>query len=500
MPSLLGNVPKPLTMERLMRRRFAVAALMLAAYAAPVPALAQSQAAVSPATAEIQRAAMDSYIYLYPLIAMDLARRQAVSPKNNGQPGRAPANSFWFQRQLNDPQGGAWPHPDMLRMSAWLDLSEGPVVISVPQTQGRLFTLTLHDLWSDAFAMLGKRTLGSNRGNYVVVPPGWTAALPPAMQRIDAPTSQVWVQGLLKVGNGADAQVLQDGFIATPLQDWNRGAQSMQVKSDPNLDLSTPVAEQIAKMPADVFFSYGADLLRKNPPHTGDQPVLTRLRRAGIAPGQQLAFSKLDNTTQQALRRAAREGNAYLESAAAVPRPAVRGWVAEREAIGAYGSAYLKRALMARSQPGAELPEDVLTLHLAGDANGLPLAPDARYVLRFEADELPPGEGFWTLAAYDARGQPLDNRYRRYSVSDLDPLRYNPDGSLEIYLQADPPADADRANWLPLSGSSIQVLMRVYQPAAEALDGRWNPPEVNIEVQPAADEPAAESGSEPAPQ
>ncbi|KCB42107.1 DUF1254 domain-containing protein [Bordetella hinzii] len=467
-------------------RRLNVAILSLAALFAPLPGPAQGLAdpPVPAATAEIQRIAFDAYVYLYPLVSMDLARRQAVSPKASGQAGHAPANRFWMQRA--GAAGGAWAHADMLRMTAWLDLSDGPVVISVPPTQGRLYTLTLHDLWSDAFAVLGKRSTGTGRGNYAVVPPGWTAALPPAMQRIDAPTSHVWLQGLLQPGAAAETQALQDGFILTPLQDWNRGAQSMQVKSDPGLDLATPVARQVAKMPADVFFAYGAELLRKNPAHDTDQPMLARLRRLGIAPGQQFVLSKQDNIVQQALRRAAREAPAYIETLARARQPDARGWVAEREAMGAYGSAYLKRAWMAWLQPGAELPEDVLTLRLVTDADGLPIDSGARYVLRFEADELPPGDAFWTLAAFDAQGQTVPNPYRRHSVGDRDPLRYNPDGSLELYLQADPPAEADRANWLPLSGEAVNLLLRIYLPAAAALDGRWNPPVLRAERSEAA--------------
>lgn len=75
----------------------------------------------------------------------------------------------------------------MLRSSAWLDLSTGPVVISTPDTHGRLYTLSVLDMWTDIFAVLGKRTTGTARGNHAIVPPGWTGALPRGMHRIDAP-------------------------------------------------------------------------------------------------------------------------------------------------------------------------------------------------------------------------------------------------------------------------------------------------------------------------
>ncbi|MBO1239224.1 DUF1254 domain-containing protein [Bordetella holmesii] len=257
---------------------------------APGQAHAAPASALSPAAAEMQRLALDAYVYLYPLVSMDLMRRQAISPKTAQLPGHAAANRFWMQR--GQAAGSAWPHADMLRLSAWLDLSAGPVVISVPPTQGRLYTLTLHDLWSDAFATVGKRSTGTGRGNYAVVPPGWMTPLPAGMQRIGAPTPQVWLRGLLQAGEAGETQQLQDAFILTPLQDWNRGAQSMQLTSDPKLDATTPVAQLLATMPADAFFSYAAELLRKTPPHAIDQPMLARLRRVGVIPGQQFDFAR----------------------------------------------------------------------------------------------------------------------------------------------------------------------------------------------------------------
>ncbi|WZB74346.1 DUF1254 domain-containing protein [Achromobacter insuavis] len=80
----------------------------------------------------------------------------------------------------------------MLRSAAWLDLTAGPVVLSTPDSHGRLYTLTLLDMWNDAFATLGKRSTGTARGNTAIVPPGWSGTLPSGMPRIDAPTAYVW--------------------------------------------------------------------------------------------------------------------------------------------------------------------------------------------------------------------------------------------------------------------------------------------------------------------
>ena len=101
----------------------------------------------------------------------------------------------------------------MLRSAAWLDLTAGPVVLSTPDSHGRLYTLTLLDMWNDAFATLGKRSTGTARGNTAIVPPGWSGTLPSGMPRIDAPTAYVWARALIQADGPAEygaVNALQD--------------------------------------------------------------------------------------------------------------------------------------------------------------------------------------------------------------------------------------------------------------------------------------------------
>ena len=453
-----------------MRRPLSLVLLALATHLAVPTAMAQTALVHATTAAPLQQAALDAYFYLYPLVSMDLARRQAGAAAAAGQPGAAAPNA------LGTPQDDqAWPHAGMQQLSGWLDLQDGPVVLEMPAPEGRQHLVTLYDLWSEAFAVLSKRSAPAAATRYAITPPGWHGALPAGMQRLDAPTAHVRLQGLAP--GGADAAAWLRTLRLTPWQAWQQGsAQSVQLRADPGLDTRTPLRRQLAAMPADAFFTYGTELLRKHPPHAADQPMLASLRRVGIVPGRQLAFDKLSLQQQQALRFAHREAPPYLDQPRQTAGPL--GWVAERDVMGAYGSAYLKRARMARQRPGTELPQEVLSFRLAADAMGQPIDPQGRYVLRFEADALPPGEGFWSLAAFDAAGQPLTHRLGQTSLSDRDPLRYNPDGSLELYLQGITVADTDRTNWLALAPQTATLLLRLYQPAPAALYGHWNPPAV----------------------
>jgi len=465
-------------------RRFAPLALSLSfailawtpspvLHAAPTPAAAATEAAY--------QAAAEGYLYFYPLVTMDLTRRQFTHPAQGTQ--GAPANTFLHGRVL--PQAGAaapWANPDMLRGAAWLDLTAGPVVLSVPDTQGRLYTLTLLDMWTDVFATLGKRSTGTAKGNTVIVPPGWTGTLPSGMARIDAPTPHAWVKTLIQTGGAAEypaVNALQDGFLLTPLAQWNLPAQPQRVKSDPNLDLKISVREQVDSMPTDAFFTYAAELLRKHPPHATDQPVLAALRRVGLIPGRTFNFDKLDHSAKQGMRRGVRAARDRMEAAAGNSLRGANGWQQETASIGVYGNSYLRRALAAQAQPGAGLPEDLSVLLLATDSQGALLDGAHRYALHFESGQLPPADALWSLAVYDAQGMPVPNPINRQSLGDRDPLRYNADGSLDVIFSHAAPEPEDQPNWLPIPPSGpVGVLLRVYTPGPAVLDGLWTPPAV----------------------
>lgn len=491
-------------------RRLAPLALLLAAahFALTPPGLAQAAPAkptpAAAATEAAQQAAMEGYLYFYPLVTMDLTRRQFTHPAR-GQAG-APANTFLHGRTL--PRAGdaaPWANPDMLRSTGWVDLTAGPVVLSVPDTQGRRYTLTLLDMWTDVFATLGSRSTGTAKSHTAIVPPGWRGVLPSGMARIDAPTVHVWARTLIQADGPADlaaANALQDGFVLTPLAQWNLPAQAPRPKADPSLDLNIPVREQVDAMPTDAFFTYASELLRKHPPHATDQPMLALLRRVGLVPGRPFDFDKLDHSAKQGMRRGVRAARERMAAAAGQSLRGANGWLRETASVGVYGNAWLQRALAAQAQPGSGLPEDLTVLVLATDSDGALLDGAHRYTLHFDGDQLPGTGALWSLAAYDAQGMPVPNPVDRHALGSRDPLRVNADGSLDLIFSHAAPPPEDQSNWLPIPGAGpVGMLLRVYAPGPAVLDGLWTPPAVRRdapETAAQADEAAqAEGGAAP---
>ena len=168
---------------------------------------------------------VDAYTYLYPLVIMDLTRRQAVNAAGKlVQSG--PMNTFVHLRELPpaDFKGVVRPNFDTLYSLAWLDLTRGPVVVSsAAVSDGRYYELPMYDMWTDEFAVPGTRSTGTDSGSWAVVPPGWTGEVQSGVDRIDSPTPYVWVIVRTETRGPADypaVHAIQDGYSITPLANW----------------------------------------------------------------------------------------------------------------------------------------------------------------------------------------------------------------------------------------------------------------------------------------
>ncbi|HSE65670.1 MAG TPA: DUF1254 domain-containing protein, partial [Gemmatimonadales bacterium] len=137
---------------------------------------------------ELGTIAQEAYIYLYPLVTMDLTRRQLTNIESGRMPGRGPMNTFAHIRTFPDADFRVVVRPnfDTLYSTAWLDVSREPMVISAPDTKGRYYLLPMLDMWTDVFASPGKRTSGTGAQEYVLVAPGYSGELPTGKQVLKA--------------------------------------------------------------------------------------------------------------------------------------------------------------------------------------------------------------------------------------------------------------------------------------------------------------------------
>jgi hypothetical protein len=424
---------------------------------------------------------MEAFLYLYPLVLMDTTRRQATNIEAGQLMGRGPMNTFTHVRQFPpaDFRDVVRPNFDTLYSIAWLDLTNEPMVLTVPDTQGRYYLLPMLDMWTDVFASVGKRTTGTGAGSFVIVPSGWRGEISEGLQRIDAPTPFVWIIGRSQTNGPEDyaaVHQVQNGYTLTRLSHFRKDSQPLSVTVDPTVDMKTPPMAQVSNMGADKYFAYASELLKFNPPHLTDQPIVARMRRLGFEPGKSFDLSQADVAVQRALECVVSDGLKAMQAKAPSLARVVNGWQMNTDTMGVYGTYYLKRAIVALVGLGANLPEDAIYPLNVGDADGNPLSGVNKYLMHFAKNEIPPVSAFWSVTLYDKDGFPTVNALNRNVICDRDELKYNADGSLDLYFQKNAPGKEMESNWLPAPAGNFNLCMRLYAPKAEVLDGRWKPP------------------------
>src|SRR5215470_13373230 len=250
--------------------------LSLCLGAATAPAALAEGAAPPITEQEAHAIAVDAYVYFYSLMSMDITRQQFTNVEPGKDAFKGPMNTF-----VNVPEyppanfkGVVRSNFDTLYSSSWLDMTKEPVVITVPDTDGRYYLLPMLDMWTDVFASPGWRTTGTRAGTFLITPPGWRPdlrdrfaeefKLPKDTQRIEAPTPYVWVIGRTKTDGPADYDAvhkIQAGYKVTLLSEWSKSPRPVEVKIDPSVDMKTPPKVQVDSMSAGVYFARAAELL-----------------------------------------------------------------------------------------------------------------------------------------------------------------------------------------------------------------------------------------------
>lgn len=449
---------------------------------AAIAAVAPAGAAEKANAGQARAIAKDAYFYAYPLVLMDVTMRQATNTQDAlAVPGRAPINQFAHLRSFpsSNSKEIARPSFDALYSSAWLDLSREPIILSVPDTGGRHFFISLMDMWTDVFANPGKRITGSGAGAYVIVGPGWQGDLPKGVERIDAPDPVVRLVGrtsALGVDDYPNVYKVQFGYRLTPLSQWEKAAQPpASSPTDPSVDNSTPPLVQVNSLDGVGMLKRAAELLKKHRPRPIDYTILRRMKALGFQPGSSFEPAKLTPDVVAAINQGAKDALQELKDFQK-KNGSVNGWTMTVDGAGVYGASYKRRAIAAMTGFGGELPEDTVDANASADADGKPFNGSHGYVVHFDKDQLPPVDAFWSITLYDSQGYPVSNPLGRHALGSRDGLQFNGDGSLDIYIQAKAPRETKKPNWLPAPKEGFSLLMRLYAPKGDVLDGRWTPP------------------------
>ena len=425
----------------------------------------------------------EALVYAWPLYEM-ARMRAATSPLRLPDGRTAPAGQRWcnvFTHARKLLKAGTsrvvTPNNDTLYTNAWLDLSDGPLVMNVPDTAGRYYVLGFLDFFTNPFAHVGQRLTGTAARRFLITGPDWQGELPAEFAapgaHIQSPTNGVWIIGRILVDGEHDlpqVHALQDQFLLQPLASAQAEVQAPKA-FDPQADPKAPLAGA-------EFLTQVNRALANNPAPVGDAALLARAASVGVGPGLLPTPAQIAAVDEAlpGVKGLLRQGGIGAKANAAAPE---RAWVNTPLVTGSFGEQHLLRARVALQYIGMLESAEAMYPMARTDSQGDTLNGQHAYQLRFAPGQLPPVNSFWSLTLYDSRDCMLvPNDIDRYAIGDRTPgLVRDADGGLTLHMAQQAPRDAGtHANWLPAPAGDFYVCLRAYLPKPEMVAGRYQLP------------------------
>jgi hypothetical protein len=205
--------------------------------------------------------------------------------------------------------------------------------------------------------------------------------------------------------------------------------------------------------------------------------MVEKLKTLGIEPEKDFDISKIDPHTAKGLQRSMGAFEKLQEGVKKLKTD--NGWIVMPKDMGNYGTDYTTRAGIALVGLGAIQPPDVVYPTAFIDGDSKPLDGAHRDVLHFDTGQTPPTNATWSVSMYDPQGFYVPNAINRYNLAAWMPLKYNPDGSLDLYIQASSPGASKEANWLPAPANGpFNLTVRDYWPKETMLGGTYKLPPI----------------------
>jgi hypothetical protein len=428
-----------------------------------------------------------AYIWGFPLVTMERQFNFVTSPNIPPGVGRGPPNmkssstcaTELVNASITDVVS---PNSDTLYCPVQFDLSKEPVVIVVPPIEDRYYSFEFLDAYTNDFIYLGTRATGSSGGTYLLAGPDWKGQVPEGMIKIWSPTNLAWLITRTLVKGPADVPnvvAIQDQFEMKPLSVF-QGNATQPTTNQANASQAIPIGPQpnlIAPTGIPIFDEIGQAMIG-NPLNPPDPTLVDKLESMGIGPGM-TPSTQANDTIKAALQTGITEGQKMIDTKVANIGTVVNGWLVAAD-FGVYGSDYLLRAATTQYGLGANVPQEALYPFTFTDGQGQPLSGANNYTLHFDSAQTPPADAFWSVTMYNNKSLFVDNPLNRYSLNSYSELKNNTDGSLDLYIQNQSPGPEKESNWLPAPADSFNLILRMYLPQPQVLNGTWQPPGVEV--------------------
>lgn len=287
------------------------------------------------------------------------------------------------------------------------------------------------------------------------------------MTQVKAPTNMIWMIARTQVNSAEDGATVvakfQDGMKLDLLSRYEKkyapakGTVSEQAKK------IVPVDDTRA-LTIEEYFTRFSQLMVDNPPAEADAPIVAEIKSIGIEAGKDFSLAQFSPQLQEKLKTIPEQEHQKWIDMSTGKRSAgagidvVNNWIVAMDGMGSYGTDYGPRSLVAFIGLGANLPQDAIYPSTSLDGDGNRIEGKNKYVLHFEKDQIPPVNAFWSLTAYNSRDFLVANPINRFALGDRDKLKYNNDGSLDLYIQNTDPKGDRTSNWLPSTQEGLTNL------------------------------------------
>lgn len=442
-------------------------------------------------TAMLVDLARRAAIYLFPMVEMYRTRWQATANDQNFL--RQKLNRFFHVPILATPKARlvTTPNVDTLYSTTWLDLNAEPLFLTVPDMGERYYSFAFMSMFTDNFAYVCRRLDGGKPRPRMIVGPAWKGDVDSDVTLVRSPTNGVWLLGRILVDGPPDmetVQVLQSKtLLETPdMRNERRILETQELMRHRTVPPPPdPVADWPPLNPDDPFdlFEVGMRVLGESPLGERDKAVMEEFAPLHLRPGRKFDARGFSAAESQAIKRGLAQAQTDIRAAGRRYGTTINGWTYPASNLGNFGEDYLYRALIALTGLAALENVEATYLMCGTDNDGKPLTGAGKYVLRFEPGRMPPAKAFWSLTMYEVtpegRAFLTDNPISRYAIGDrTQGLQRGADGSLEIHLQNERPAESHLPNWLPAPTGPMRLALRAYEPAQSLLDGTWRAPAV----------------------
>ena len=437
---------------------------------------------------EAKQIAEEAYIYAYPMLEhYKMMFAMAMYPESGAY--SAPFNVLFNNPKLNGPEDTiiVRPNNDTFYSGVWFDVSNQPEIMEVPEiTDGRYYSFQIIDMYTHNIDYIGTRKTGFDAGTYMFVGPNWDGETPEGISKvIYSEGNYLLALGRTQVFGPADvekAQEIMKGYKVMSLGEYL--GQENQITASPLLNLPP---YNPAKVKDENFIGYFNALMAMAKIHPSEKELFEKFAKIGIEPGKTFNPDDYDPEIIAAINEGIQSGMEKIKEASMELGQRKNGWQLIANAFGtreAMQGKYLTRAAAAYFGLWGNDLEEAFYPETTFDADGEELdGSKHNYLLHFEADQLPPAKSFWSMTMYKLPAQLLiENEINRYVIgSATDGLKYNDDGSLDIYIQKENPGKDKVSNWLPAYDGPFSLQSRFYWPDPDALDPLYAPPAVKKE-------------------